>query len=632
MAMTPSEASQRGADAGGEGARISEVLDRLSRFDGPPNEFLERLLAAQCHLARAAGGAILRTAGEGKTSVIAAYPRLPEEQTAPAWLASAVEWTSQILEEATTAAIPLHGTEDLYGQPVSRHLVLIPVHGERGLRGLAAFVLDSGDPRMVTAAVERLELTVSLLSLYEMRLSLHRRQQDLQRLRTGMETLAALNEHDRFSGASMALCNELCSRWGCERASLGLLSGRYVKLRAMSNTEKFSRKMEIVQHLEATMEECLDQDLEIVHPAGAEATYVYRAAADLAVRGGAPHVLSVPIRRKGQTFAVLTLERGGDKPFTPEEVETLRLTCDLCAVRVANLNEFGRWFGARMAAGAKKSLAVMVGPKHTWAKLLAIGVLAAALFLTFVHGDDLAQGTFVLHATRERTVPAPFEGYLKTVAVEPGDRVRAGDVLATLDTSDLTEQLAQSQSRRAEAKTKRANAMNAGKTAEAQIAEAEMQGADAQIRRIQRHIRDASITAPIDGVIVKGDLKRQIDAVLEKGQALFEISPMQRLWAEVAIPEDQIAGVREKGQKGRLATTAFPDQRIEFLVERVNPIAEVVEQQNVFNVRVQLLDVDPDLQLRPGMEGLAKITLGRKPYGVLWTRRLVNWIRMKLWW
>jgi hypothetical protein len=36
--------------------------------------------------------------------------------------------------------------------------------------------------------------------------------------------------------------------------------------------------------------------------------------------------------------------------------------------------------------------------------------------------------------------------------------------------------------------------------------------------------------------------------------------------------------------------------------------------------------------LRPGMEGVAKVDIGRAPYGYLWTRDLVNWIRMRLWW
>jgi len=35
--------------------------------------------------------------------------------------------------------------------------------------------------------------------------------------------------------------------------------------------------------------------------------------------------------------------------------------------------------------------------------------------------------------------------------------------------------------------------------------------------------------------------------------------------------------------------------------------------------------------MRPGMEGVAKISIDRRHLVWIWTRRLVNWVRMKLW-
>ena len=65
------------------------------------------------------------------------------------------------------------------------------------------------------------------------------------------------------------------------------------------------------------------------------------------------------------------------------------------------------------------------------------------------------------------------------------------------------------------------------------------------------------------------------------------------------------------------------------MVERINPAAEVVNNRNVFKVRAKLLDTQP--WLRPGMEGVAKVTVDKRPYAWLWSRKVVNWIRMKLW-
>jgi hypothetical protein len=35
--------------------------------------------------------------------------------------------------------------------------------------------------------------------------------------------------------------------------------------------------------------------------------------------------------------------------------------------------------------------------------------------------------------------------------------------------------------------------------------------------------------------------------------------------------------------------------------------------------------------VRPGMEGTARIDAGSRAYPWIWTRRIVNWLRMRLW-
>ena len=94
------------------------------------------------------------------------------------------------------------------------------------------------------------------------------------------------------------------------------------------------------------------------------------------------------------------------------------------------------------------------------------------------------------------------------------------------------------------------------------------------------------------------------------------------------VPEDEIYDIKV-GQEGYLATASYPAQRIKFVVERINPIAEVVNQRNVFKVRVELLKTYP--WMRPGMEGVAKVDIDKRRYVWIWTRKIVNWIRMKLW-
>jgi hypothetical protein len=72
-----------------------------------------------------------------------------------------------------------------------------------------------------------------------------------------------------------------------------------------------------------------------------------------------------------------------------------------------------------------------------------------------------------------------------------------------------------------------------------------------------------------------------------------------------------------------------PDVRLPVVVERIDPLAEVRDGRNVFRVRARLLE-RPDW-LRPGMEGVARLDVGPRPYPWIWTRRAINWVRMRLW-
>ena len=60
------------------------------------------------------------------------------------------------------------------------------------------------------------------------------------------------------------LCNGLATRFHCDRVSLGWLVNGYVRLKAMSRTERFDKNMDAVKSLEMVMEESLDQNAEIL--------------------------------------------------------------------------------------------------------------------------------------------------------------------------------------------------------------------------------------------------------------------------------------------------------------------------------------------------------------------------------
>jgi len=590
--------------------------------DGSLGRFFRDLLAVQCRCCRADQGAVLQMDDQGNSHLLALRAPAVDEGMPP-WLDCCRAAADAMFSAGAAMVLSVDGDSRV-------SVIAVPLRLTGHSRLLAALLLRTTDRNVMEAARQLMELTTSLVAMTHEHLIQHGKDTAVQKLHKAMEVLAGINRQNRFRGVAMAFCNEIASQWQCERVSLGFLKGRYVQVKAISHAEHYSRKMRLVQDIEAVMEECLDQDCDVVYPASAEATYIARAAGELSDRHGQKALMSLALRQDGRPAAVVvTLERLASQAFTNDEAEAIRLACDLCGPRLLNLHHYDRWLGARMAANTRRAMAVVLGAQHTWTKLAILGGFALVLFLVFAKGWYKVKAPFVFEAISQYKIATPFDGFIKSVDVEVGDRIVEGQtVLAELDTAELRLQLASAKAEQAGYLKQADAAMRDGKTAEAQIAQANADKAQAQMDLLSYRISQARVLSPVTGTLVTGDLKRQIGAPVETGKILFEVAPLDSLRAELYVPEDEVSDVAV-GQQGHLATATYPGDRIDFVVERVNPAAEVVNNRNVFKVRAKLLENRP--WMRPGMEGVAKVTIEKRHYVWIWTRKVVNWVRMKLW-
>jgi multidrug resistance efflux pump len=239
------------------------------------------------------------------------------------------------------------------------------------------------------------------------------------------------------------------------------------------------------------------------------------------------------------------------------------------------------------------------------------------------------EAPFVFETTTKQTIAAPFDAYIQSVSVEPGDHVEKGKtILGKLEISEMRLELASLKAEKLGLDKQAAAAMRDGKTADAQIFQARAEKVNAKINLVKERIQHGTLVAPITGRIISEDLRQKIGAPVETGSVLFEIAPIDSLRAELYVPEDRITDIK-KGGTGELASVGRPDRKISFIIEKIHPVAEVVKQRNIFKVRAKLTDQQD--WIRPGMEGLAKITIGKKPYIWIGSRGLVNWLRMKFW-
>ena len=64
-------------------------------------------------------------------------------------------------------------------------------------------------------------------------------------------------------------------------------------------------------------------------------------------------------------------------------------------------------------------------------------------------------------------------------------------------------------------------------------------------------------------------------------------------------------------------------------MKKLTPIAVAEDGRNYFRVEAELGDAAP--KLSPNMEGVAKVDAGRASLLWIWTRPLVDWVRLTWW-
>ena len=83
------------------------------------------------------------------------------------------------------------------------------------------------------------------------------------------------------------------------------------------------------------------------------------------------------------------------------------------------------------------------------------------------------------------------------------------------------------------------------------------------------------------------------------------------------------------GQAGRLRIGSIPEQPLDYVVERITPIAEQADGRNFYRVEARLTGANE--RIRPGMEGIAKTEIDERLLIRIWTEKLTDWIWLTAW-
>jgi RND family efflux transporter MFP subunit len=588
-----------------------------------PEEFCSSWLLIQCETIGGVsdGVVLLQKPGTDEFAPVAFFPEAPRDRTHLA------EVSERALKEGRGIVLPRRFAGDQARNEPRYHLGY-PIRLEGQVRGAVGLDLDARPEALLQTAMRDLQWGSGWL---EVLLRRHADPMEAARLRLklALDLVATLLGQQGLKDSASAFATELATRLGCDRVALGTLSGRRIKLCAVSHSAQFDSRANLLRAIEAAMEEAVDQAEVVMSPPPRDNLPVVSHAHELLTReSGAASAVTFPLSSADGVIGALSLERSAGYRF---DMPTLEL-CEAVAAVAGPIVELKRrseeHLAAHAAASAARLWTKLAGPGHPGLKLTAASTAAAALFLAFATGDFRVSADVTVEGAVQRAITAPFNGYVKEAPLRAGDTVKAGQLIGRFEDRELQLEKVKLMSQREQFVRQHREAMAKRERAQIEILGAQLEQSEAQIALIEEQLSRAAITAPLDGVIVSGDLSQNLGSPVERGQVLFEVAPLDGYRIVLRVDERDVAHV-SVGQRGELAATAMPGQPFPFTVTSITPVNLPQEGRNVFRVEARL-EGEPG-RLRPGMAGVGKIHVDERKLVWIWTRSLTDWVRLKLW-
>jgi multidrug resistance efflux pump len=432
--------------------------------------------------------------------------------------------------------------------------------------------------------------------------------------------------------AARVLTTELAPRLGCESVALATLRDHTLQLLAVSNRADVKPQQDAMRLMTAAMQEAVDQGAHVVYPAAPTGpARIVLAHAEMHEHSGqalASVALVQVANDVRRSVGALQAQWRGATPPTAAQLNLLdslaRVLAPLLALRESAeqsaVQRAGLWLrGARQQATRRHD---------PLPKLTALAAAAALAAASFVYVDFRVGASARIEGAVQRVVAAPIDGFLNKSHVRPGDTVKAGDVLIEMADQDLLLEARKWEAALTQHENGFAAALARADRAQFVVSQGKASEATAQLELVRQQLARTKLTAPIDGVVIKGDISQNLGAPVQRGDALMTLAPAEQYRLIVEVDERDVAHIRA-GQKGQLALAAMPADPLGFVVERVTPVSVVRDGRNVFEVEARLNTATT--VLRPGLQGVAKIDAGQASTLWIWGHHAWDWLRLSLW-
>jgi len=258
---------------------------------------------------------------------------------------------------------------------------------------------------------------------------------------------------------------------------------------------------------------------------------------------------------------------------------------------------------------------------------LAVAAVIVTLFLVFCPLPMRLTGEATVAPQHLITIAAPEDGTVAAVFAQEGERVQAGQLLASMSDLQWRMDLDSAEARYRSAELVMQSDLARG-SPQAGSDRAQLDYLRAEADRARNRIEGAKLRSPITGIVMTPALQNAAGEHLEAGATFAQVLDLSSAVIDIAIPQRD-AVLLAAGQSAAIKLDSYPQRSWHGTLMVVSPDAQAGDGVRTFAARVPLPNTDA--LLRSGMTGRAKVFIDFRPAGYVLLRRPALWMWQVIW-
>jgi hypothetical protein len=198
-----------------------------------------------------AAGFLIERGPEGSNFRLLAHIR-PDQSTKEireAAIKAFMDLIKPCVTQGVDGAIELSNPTEVY-QPESQYCLVTILRAEGQAVAVSAVITRCMNLDRAKQRLQSMQLVAGYFELFTLRHNAEQARVVAQSHQDVLQLATAASSAEGFDSAAMNLCNELANRAGASRVSLGWLKGNRIKIKALSHTEEFDKKQELIVQLQ----------------------------------------------------------------------------------------------------------------------------------------------------------------------------------------------------------------------------------------------------------------------------------------------------------------------------------------------------------------------------------------------